>query len=45
MRTYRTFIDDLIVIDGIVIKGRGIIMTKELQKQALELLHNNNMGI
>ena len=37
--------DDLAVIDGIVMKGRCIIVPEELQKQALEQLHSNHMGI
>ena len=39
------FKDDIAVIDGIIMKGRCIIMPEELQKQALEELHGNCMGI
>ena len=36
---------DLMVIDGIIIKGRFIIIPGELQKQALKQLYNNHVGI
>ena len=39
------FRDDLVVIDSILMKGRYIIAPAELQKQELEKLHSNHMGI
>ena len=45
MRPYWTFRDNLEVIDGVLMKGRCIITPEELQRQALEQLHSNHMGI
>ena len=36
MISYWTFRDDLLVLNGIVMKGKCIIIPKELQEQALE---------
>ena len=33
------------VIDGVVIKGRHIVIPEALQQQALKQLHINHMGI
>ena len=33
------------MLDGIILKGRQIIIMKGLQKQVLNQLHNNHMGI
>ena len=33
------------VIDGVILKGRHIIIPESLQKQALEQLHVNHMAI
>ena len=38
-------IDDLAVIDGVLMKGRRIILAEELQQQELEESYNNHMGI
>ena len=45
IRTYWTFRDDMQVIDGIVIKGKCIVIPKALQQQVLKQLHINHMGI
>ena len=37
--------DDLAVIDGVVMKGRCIIIPAELKQQVLNQLHLNHMGI
>ena len=36
---------DLSVIDGVLMKGRCIIMPQDLQQQVLDQLHLNHMGI
>ena len=36
---------DMAVIDGAVLKGRHIVIPEALQRQALEQLHVNHMGI
>ena len=33
------------VIDGVIIKGRHVVIPESLKKQALEQLHVNHMGI
>ena len=40
-RSYRTFKDDLAVIDGIIMKGRCITIMDKVQKQAPSQLHSN----
>ena len=40
-----TYKDDLVVIDGIVIKCRCIIIPVVIKQQALDQLHVNHMGI
>ena len=45
IRTYWTFRDDMAVTDGIVIKGRHIVIPRALQQQVLKQLHINHMGI
>ena len=45
IRPYWSYKDDLTVIDGIVMKGRCIIIPEVLKQQALDQLHFNHMGI
>ena len=45
MRLYWTFQYDLAVIDGMIMKGRCNIIPVKLQKQSLDQLHGNHMGI
>ena len=45
IRPYRSYKDNLAVIDGIVMKSRCIIIPKVLKQQALYQLHLNHMGI
>ena len=45
IRTYWMFRDDMAVINGVVIKGRCIVIPKALQQQVLKQLHINHMGI
>ena len=42
---YLTFHDDLTVIDGIVLKGRRIVIPTSLHWQVLDQLHSNHLGI
>ena len=42
---YWSFKDDMVVIDGITMKGRCVIIPEMLKSQALEQLHINHMGI
>ena len=41
-RSYWTFKD---LLDGVIMKGRCIIITEELKKSELEQLHGNHTGI
>ena len=43
--TYLTFRDDMAVIDGVSIKGRGMVIPEVLQQQALKQLYFNHIGI
>ena len=45
IRLYWSYKGDLAVIDGVVMKGRCIIKTQNLQQQVLDQLHLNHMGI
>ena len=45
IRTYWSFRDVMAVIDGIIMKGRHVIITEVLKAQALNQLHINHIGI
>ena len=45
IRPYSSFKDNLVVIDGMVMKGRYILISETLKQQALDQLHVNHMGI
>ena len=45
IRPYWSYKDDLAVIDGMVMKGRCIIIPEDLKQQALNQLHVNHRGI
>ena len=45
IRPYWSYKDDLAVIDGIVMKGRCIVIPDDIKKQVLDQLHVNHMGI
>ena len=42
---YWSYRDELAVIDGIILKGRHIVILHSLMQQILEQLHINHMGI
>ena len=45
LKPYLSDGDDLAVIDGVVMKGRCIIIPAVLKQQVLDQLHLNHMGI
>ena len=45
LRLYWSYRDDLAVMDGMVMKGRCIIIPAVLKQQVLDHLHTNHMGI
>ena len=45
IRPYWLYRDELAVIDGVLLKGRCIIIPNSLKQQILTQLHINNMGI
>ena len=45
LRPYWCYRDNPSVIDGVVMKGRQIIIPMALKPQVLDQLHTNNMGI
>ena len=45
LKPYWSYRDELPVIDGIVLKGRPIIIPTSLGQQELDQLHTNHMGI
>ena len=44
-KTILVYRDELIVIDGIMLKGRHIVILTRLREQVLDQLHTNHMGI
>ena len=45
IRPYWSYRDNLAVIDGVVMKGRCIIVPAEIKQKVLDQLHLNHMGI
>ena len=45
IKPYWSIKDDISVIDGVIMKGRCIMIPKVLQQQALDQLHVNYVGI
>ena len=45
LRPYWSYRDKLTVIDGIILKGRCVVIPNSLRQQVLNQLHTNHMGI
>ena len=45
LKAYWSYVDELAVIDGVILKGRHVIIPTNLRHQILEQLHTNHMGI
>ena len=45
LRPYWSYRGELAVIDGIILKGRHIVIPNNLKQQVLDQLHTNHMGI
>ena len=45
LRLYWSYRDDLVVMDGVVMKSRQIIIPTALKQQVLDQLHTNHTGI
>ena len=45
LKLYWSYRDELVVIDGIILKGRHIIIPNSLRQQVLDQHHTNHMGI
>ena len=45
LRPYWSYRGELAVIDGIILKGRHIVIPNSLKQQVLDQLHTNHMGI
>ena len=45
LQPYCSYRDELAVIDGVILKGRCIIIPNSLREQVLNQLHTNHMGI
>ena len=45
LRPYWSYRDDCVIIDGVVMKGRHVIIPSGLKQQVLDQLHLNHMGI
>jgi hypothetical protein len=45
LRPYHTFHTDLHIVDGLIFKNNSLIVPKVMQKEMLEKLHYNHMGI
>ena len=45
IRPYWPYRDELMVIDGVILKGKHIVIPHSLRQQVLAQLHTNHMGI
>ena len=45
LKPYWSYRDELSIIDGVLLKGRHIVMPTSLKQQVLDQLHTNHMGI
>ena len=45
LQPYWSYRDELAVIDGVILKGKCIIIPSSLKEQVLSQLHTNHMGI
>ena len=45
LKLYWSYRDELVVIDGVILKDRCIIIPNSLRQQVLNQLHTNHMGI
>ena len=45
LRPYLSYKDELVVIDGVILKGRHIVIPNSLRQQVLNQLNTNHMGI
>ena len=45
LQSYWSYRDELAVIDGIILKGKCIIIPNSLKEQVLNQLHTNHLGI
>ena len=45
LKPYWSYRDELVVIDGVMLKGMPIIIPNSLRQQVLGLLHTNHRGI
>ena len=45
IRLYWPYRDELVVIDGVILKGRHVIIPNSLKQQVLAQLYTNHMGI
>ena len=45
LRPYWLYRGELVVIDGIIFKGRHIVIPNSLKQQVLDWFHTNHMGI
>ena len=45
IRSYWSFRDNMVVIDGIIMKGRHIVIPEALKQQTLDQLQVNHIGI
>ena len=45
LQPYCSYRDELVVIDGVILKGKCIIIPNSLKEQVLNQLHTNDMGI
>ena len=45
LKPYWSYRDELAIIDGVMLKGRHIVIPTTLKQQVLDQLHTNHMGI
>ncbi|KAK2143360.1 hypothetical protein NP493_4554g00000 [Ridgeia piscesae] len=44
-KPYLTFIDELSIVDGVIVKGQRVVVPRSMRTQMLQLVHEGHMGI
>ena len=44
-KPYVTFIDELTIVDGVILKGQRVIVPENMRAEMLQLIHKGHLGI
>ena len=44
-KPYVTFIDELTIVDGVILKGQRVIVPENMRAEMLQLIHEGHLGI